>query len=239
MSIQSYKLSGLSIAVTGTLENFTRQQAIDAVVAGGGRFAKGVSTQTSYLVAGSGGGSKLARARSLNVPVLDESAFIDLLEGDTDRLPAPNPGSTGDASIELDTIVLNEDGVETCAKCNSVELVKFGHTFGDDSIWICEGLHANANRHALYNMGYEPVEQTHSGNVHRVANGCGRDEKATTILEEEVTCAACLGRIGGAVHLADREFEPVCNVAHLHQVRLTRATSHLTCPNCRTTGVEK
>ena len=199
---------------------------------------KALSTRTSYLVAGPGGGSKLARARRLNVPVIDEDAFISLLQGDSEQIPPPNPTSIDDAVIELDTIAVNNRGVNACSRCDSVELVEFENEYRENSIWICEGLHARDARHALYGMGYEPVAQSYSGRVHRVARDCGRDESATTMLEEDVTCAACLGIIEGAVHLADQDFEPSCNVAHIHQVRLTRQLSRLTCPSCRAVGVK-
>lgn len=229
----SSRFDRLSIAVTGTLSHFTRRQAIDAIEKHGGRFAKGVSTQTSYLVAGSGGGSKLAKARKLNVPIIDEDRFISLLGGELGDIPEPNAPTTYDFEAELDTVVEGDDGVSLCSQCGSVELVKFTHEFDQDPIWVCEGTHTTAARHVLYQLGYEPAEWSYSGNTHRVGRGCGRDETSTTVLEEEVTCTACLGRLDGAVHLPNDSFEPVCNVAHIHQVRLTMDPVRLTCPTCR------
>jgi DNA ligase (NAD+) len=73
-------LEGMAVVVTGTLEGMGRDEARDAIVSRGGRSPGSVSAKTSALVAGEGGGSKLARAENLGVPVLDEVAFSLLLE---------------------------------------------------------------------------------------------------------------------------------------------------------------
>ncbi len=72
-------LAGVSVVVTGTLEGFTRDEARDAVVARGGKVVGSVSSRTSALVAGANAGSKLAKAESLGVPILDEDGFRVLL----------------------------------------------------------------------------------------------------------------------------------------------------------------
>ena len=72
-------LDGMSIVVTGTLAGFARDDAKAAIVARGGKSPGSVSARTTALVAGEGGGSKLARAEELGVPVLDEAAFEHLL----------------------------------------------------------------------------------------------------------------------------------------------------------------
>ena len=72
-------LAGLSIVVTGTITGYSRDEARAAITAHGGKSPDAVSTKTSALVAGKGGGSKLARAEELGVPVLDEEGFERLL----------------------------------------------------------------------------------------------------------------------------------------------------------------
>jgi DNA ligase (NAD+) len=74
-------LSGKTLVVTGTLPGFTRPEAEAAIRAAGGHPAGSVSAKTDYLVAGDRAGTKLAKAESLGVPVLDEDAFRRLLDG--------------------------------------------------------------------------------------------------------------------------------------------------------------
>ncbi len=73
-------LSGKTVVVTGTLIGFSREEAEAAVRAAGGHPAGSVSAKTDYLVAGEKAGSKLEKAQSLGVSVLDEDAFRELLE---------------------------------------------------------------------------------------------------------------------------------------------------------------
>ena len=74
-------LSGKTLVVTGTLPGLSRQEAEAAIRAAGGHPAGSVSTKTDYLVAGDKAGSKLAKAESLGVTVLDEDGLRSLLEG--------------------------------------------------------------------------------------------------------------------------------------------------------------
>jgi DNA ligase (NAD+) len=72
-------LAGRTFVITGTLAAMTREQAEEALIALGAKVAASVSKKTSFLVAGDEAGSKLARARELKVPVLDEQQFLELL----------------------------------------------------------------------------------------------------------------------------------------------------------------
>jgi DNA ligase (NAD+) len=74
-------LAGQSLVLTGTLPNLTREQATERVLAAGGRVVGSVSKKTAYVVAGDSPGSKLAKAESLGVPVLDEDGLLALLNG--------------------------------------------------------------------------------------------------------------------------------------------------------------
>ena len=67
--------SGLSIVVTGTLANYTREQIEELIISNGGKAASSVSKNTAFVVAGANAGSKLTKAESLNVPVISEDEF--------------------------------------------------------------------------------------------------------------------------------------------------------------------
>jgi DNA ligase (NAD+) len=73
-------LAGVTVVITGTLEGFSRDEARSAVESRGGKVTGSVSGRTSAVVAGESPGSKLAKARELGVPVLDEKGFVALLE---------------------------------------------------------------------------------------------------------------------------------------------------------------
>lgn len=73
-------LEGLTIVVTGSLENFTRDSAKEAIVSRGGKATGSVSKKTSYVVAGENAGSKEDKARELEIPILNEAEFQQLLE---------------------------------------------------------------------------------------------------------------------------------------------------------------
>ncbi len=79
-------LAGMSVVVTGTLEGFSRDGAEDAIKARGGKSPGSVSKKTTAVVVGeSPGAAKITKAEELGVPVLDEAAFVRLLE--TGELP--------------------------------------------------------------------------------------------------------------------------------------------------------
>jgi DNA ligase (NAD+) len=66
--------------LTGTLAGFTRDEAKALIEARGGRVNSSVSKKTDYVVAGDEAGSKLDKAQSLGVTVIDEDAFKEMLE---------------------------------------------------------------------------------------------------------------------------------------------------------------
>ncbi len=75
----STKFEGKTFVFTGTLANRTREAAEALVAAHGGKAGGSVSKKTSYVVAGTDPGSKLAKAQSLGVSILDESQFEKLV----------------------------------------------------------------------------------------------------------------------------------------------------------------
>lgn len=77
---QGNALESLSFVLTGTLPNLSREQAAALIQAHGGKVGESVTKKTSYLVAGTSAGSKLAKAQQVGVAVLDEKGLLALLE---------------------------------------------------------------------------------------------------------------------------------------------------------------
>jgi DNA ligase (NAD+) len=74
-------MEGRTVVVTGTLAGFNREETADAITSRGGKSPGSVSKKTFALVAGeSAGASKMTKAESLGVPVIDEPEFVTLLE---------------------------------------------------------------------------------------------------------------------------------------------------------------
>ncbi len=76
---RSSKLAGKTIVITGSLENFTRQQIEQAIRQAGAKTSSSVSKKTDFVLAGENSGSKLDKARKLGVKVIDEKLFLELL----------------------------------------------------------------------------------------------------------------------------------------------------------------
>ena len=73
-------LAGLTFALTGTLPNMTRDQAKTLIERSGGKVASAISGKTNYLVAGEDAGSKLTKAHSLGVQVVNEAQLLELIK---------------------------------------------------------------------------------------------------------------------------------------------------------------
>jgi DNA ligase (NAD+) len=69
-------LSGMTGVVTGTLPSLSREEAEEKLRELGAKVGSSVSKSTTFLIAGEKAGSKLAKAQTLGVPVIDEAAFI-------------------------------------------------------------------------------------------------------------------------------------------------------------------
>jgi DNA ligase (NAD+) len=86
-------LKGLSVVITGGLDAYTREAAKRAVAMAGGKATGSVSRSTAFVVAGVEPGSKVQKAESAGVPVIDEAEFLAVLEG---TLPPPQRAADGD-----------------------------------------------------------------------------------------------------------------------------------------------
>ncbi len=78
-SIRELPLSGKTFVLTGTLPSMSREQAKAALEALGAKVAGSVSKKTDYVVAGAEAGSKLDKARELNISILDEQGLLEIL----------------------------------------------------------------------------------------------------------------------------------------------------------------
>ena len=78
--IKSSSLTDKTFVLTGTLSGFSRDEAADRIKALGGKVTSSVSKNTDYVIAGENAGSKLTKAESLGIKILDESAFLAMLE---------------------------------------------------------------------------------------------------------------------------------------------------------------
>jgi DNA ligase (NAD+) len=79
---RSSKLAGKTIVVTGSLENFTRQQIEQAIRQAGAKSSSSVSKKTDFVLAGENPGSKLDKASKLGVKVISEKQFLAMLNTD-------------------------------------------------------------------------------------------------------------------------------------------------------------
>jgi DNA ligase (NAD+) len=77
---KDHVFAGKTLVLTGTLTAMTRSEAKKQLLSLGAKVTGSVSKNTDYLVAGKEAGSKLAKAKDLGVPVLDEDRFLALME---------------------------------------------------------------------------------------------------------------------------------------------------------------
>ena len=73
------RFSNMTFVLTGTLENYTREEATNIIEKFGGKVSSSVSKKTTYLVAGEEAGSKLTKAQSLGVKILSEDEFKEMI----------------------------------------------------------------------------------------------------------------------------------------------------------------
>ncbi len=74
-------LTGMTFVITGTLPHLSREEAKEKIESNGGKVAAAVSRKTSYVLAGSDAGSKLDKARTLNIRIIGEGDLFALIAG--------------------------------------------------------------------------------------------------------------------------------------------------------------
>ena len=73
-------LSGKTFVLTGTFPTLKREEAKERIEAAGGKVVGSVSSKTQFVVAGEEAGSKLDKAKTLGIPVIDEEELLGMLE---------------------------------------------------------------------------------------------------------------------------------------------------------------
>ena len=76
-------LTGRTVVVTGSLTDFSRDSAKEAIIARGGKAAGSVSKKTDWVVVGQNAGSNADKAEELGIPMLNEDQFKQLLDNGT------------------------------------------------------------------------------------------------------------------------------------------------------------
>ena len=77
----STRLSGKSFVISGTFQNFSRDQIKELIEVHGGTISSAISSKTDYLVAGSNmGPAKLQKAEKLNIPIISEDELLTIID---------------------------------------------------------------------------------------------------------------------------------------------------------------
>ena len=74
------RFTGSTFVLTGSLENYTREQAGEIIENFGGKVSSSVSKKTTYVLAGEEAGSKLTKAQSLGITILTETQFEEMIK---------------------------------------------------------------------------------------------------------------------------------------------------------------
>lgn len=78
-TVKGDKFEGKTFVLTGTLENYSRNEAKEIIESLGGKVSSSVSKKTSFVLAGEEAGSKLEKAMNLGVKVINEKEFLELI----------------------------------------------------------------------------------------------------------------------------------------------------------------
>lgn len=78
--ISDTRFAGMTFVLTGALSKFTREEATEKIELYGGKVSGSVSKKTTYVVVGENAGSKERKARELNIPILSEEQFLEMLQ---------------------------------------------------------------------------------------------------------------------------------------------------------------
>jgi len=79
LAVTDTRFAGMTFVLTGALTKFTREEATEKIELFGGKASGSVSKKTTYVVVGENAGSKERKARELNIPILSEDDFINII----------------------------------------------------------------------------------------------------------------------------------------------------------------
>ena len=79
-AVSDTRFAGMTFVLTGALSKFTREEAMEKIELLGGKASGSVSKKTTYVVVGENAGSKERKARELNIPILSEDQFLEILQ---------------------------------------------------------------------------------------------------------------------------------------------------------------
>ena len=80
MIMEDTRFAGMTFVLTGALSRFTRDEATEKIELFGGKVSGSVSKKTTYVILGENAGSKERKARELNIPILSEDAFMEMIQ---------------------------------------------------------------------------------------------------------------------------------------------------------------
>ena len=78
--IKDNRFEGMTFVLTGTLPTYKRSEASKIIESFGGKTSSSVSKKTNYVLSGESSGSKLDKANSLGIPVIDENEFNKMIK---------------------------------------------------------------------------------------------------------------------------------------------------------------
>ncbi|MGD8167371.1 NAD-dependent DNA ligase LigA [Herbiconiux sp. P16] len=108
-------LEGVTVVATGSLEGFSREGALEAIIQAGGKAASSVSKKTDFVAAGPGAGSKLGKAEALGLRIIDAAEFAILVTEGPGALP-PAPGAEAAEAAADDDAAASAADAEAAAE---------------------------------------------------------------------------------------------------------------------------
>ncbi|QHC66810.1 NAD-dependent DNA ligase LigA [Rathayibacter sp. VKM Ac-2759] len=114
-------LAGLTVVATGSLEGYSREGALEAIMQAGGKAGSSVSKKTHYVAAGPGAGSKLGKAEQLGVRIIDAAQFHLLVTQGPEAIALPEEGAAETAEAAAGPDAVEGSGETATAETSTAE----------------------------------------------------------------------------------------------------------------------